>query len=357
MVRHKNGETSIADPPAHPYDRRGSSQTAMVVCESDEHPSPANVITSLRNVLRVHHYSGRTEEAYVGWVRRFIAFHNGRHPETMGHVEIREFVSDLAVRQKVSPSTQDQALAAVLFMFREVLHQDMGWIHLIIRAKKPRRLPVVMTREEVRAVLAEMSGVTRLMAALLYGSGLRLVECLELRVKDLEFAREIIIVRGGKGDKDRATLLPQRLKDPLTRHLLRVRNLYDRDREGTPIRAALPDALLRKYPNAGLDWGWQFVFPSAHAIEDVETGGLVRWHVHESTLQRAVKEAVRQSGITKPATCHTFRHSFATHLLEAGYNIRAVQKLLGHKDIRTTMIYTHVVGSKELGVRSPIDTL
>jgi integron integrase len=357
VVRHKSGEASFADPPASTYDGRGSSQTAMAVCESDEVPACEAVITSIRNVLRVHHYSGRTEEAYVGWVRRFIRFHENRHPATMGHVEIRDFISDLAVKQGVSPSTQDQALAAVLFMFREVFHQDMGWVNLIIRAKKPKRLPVVMTREEVRAVLAEMAGTTRLMASLLYGSGLRLVECLELRVKDLEFSRDIIIVRGGKGDKDRATLLPERLKDPLQRHLLRLKSLYERDRACTPIRAALPGALLRKYPNAGLDWGWQFVFPSAQAVTDVETGDLVRWHVHESTLQRAVKEAVRQSGIVKPATCHTFRHSFATHLLEAGYNIRAVQKLLGHRDIRTTMIYTHVVGSKELGVRSPIDTL
>lgn len=356
-MRHKPGEAGIADRPVHSYDRRSSSQTAMVVCDSDEPPACEDVITAIRSVLRVHHYSSRTEEAYVGWVRRFIRFHKNRHPSTMGHVEIREFVSDLAVRQGVSPSTQDQALAAILFMFREVLHEDMGWVSLIVRAKKPKRLPVVMTREEVRAVLAEMTGVARLMASLLYGSGLRLVECLGLRVKDLEFSRGIIIVRGGKGDKDRATLLPERLKDPLQRHLLRVRNLHDRDRTGTPIRAALAASLLRKYPNAGLDWGWQFVFPSAHAVADVETGDLVRWHVHESTLQRAVKEAVRQSGITKPATCHTFRHSFATHLLEAGYNIRAVQKLLGHRDIRTTMIYTHIVGSKELGVRSPIDTL
>lgn len=357
MERHEFGEASIADAPVRLYERRSSSQTAMVVCDSDESPPCENLITSIRNVIRVHHYSGRTEEAYVGWARRFIAFHKNRHPATMGHVEIRDFISDLAVRQGVSPSTQDQALAAVLFMFREVLHQDMGWVHLIIRAKKPKHLPVVMTREEVRAVFAEMTGVTRIMASLLYGSGLRLVECLELRVKDLEFARDIIIVRGGKGDKDRATLLPERLKDPLQRHLLRVRNLHERDRAGTPIRAALPGALLRKYPNAGLDWGWQFVFPSAQAVTDVETGDLVRYHAHESTLQRAVKEAVRQSGITKPASCHTFRHSFATHLLESGYNIRTVQKLLGHKDIRTTMIYTHVVGGKELGVRSPIDTL
>jgi len=315
------------------------------------------LITAIRNALRVRHYSGRTEEAYVGWAKRFLRFHGGQDPTEMGPAEVRAFINDLAVKRGVSASTQEQALSAILFMFKEVLRQDLGWVQLIVRAKKPKRLPVVMTRDEVKAVLNEMSGMTKLMAQMLYGSGLRLVECLELRVKDIEFGSDMVVVRGGKGEKDRVTLLPACLKEPLRRHLERVRALFEQDRKGVPVRAVVPSAVLRKYPNAGIEWGWQFVFPSAHTITDPETECLARFHLHEATLQRAVKEAVRRSGIAKQATCHTFRHSFATHLLEGGYNIRIVQRLLGHRDVRTTMIYTHVAGSKELGVRSPMDTL
>jgi len=357
-VRHIDAATIIADSPGRPYGKRAPGVLPDTGSDSHQSPSLENLIASVRTAIRVRHYSHRTEESYVGWIRRYVGFHGGRHPMRMGEAQIRDFLNDLAVRRHVSASTQNQALSAVLFLYREVLHRDMGWVESVVRAKRPVHLPVVLTPEEVRAVLGEMSGVHKLMASLLYGAGLRVSECTELRVKDLDFENEAIMVRGGKGEKDRATLLPKCLEKPLKAHLARVRKLHESDRAGDPpIQATLPDALGRKYTAAGLEWGWQYVFPMPSVQVDPATGALFRHHAHESGVQRAVKEAVRQSGIVKPATCHTFRHSFATHLLEAGYNIRAVQNLLGHHDVRTTMIYTHVAGSKKLGVRSPMDTL
>lgn len=320
-------------------------------------PSQSRLLASIRAAIRAHHYSHRTEEAYVGWVKRFVRFHGMRHPTRLGHREIREFLTDLAVRRRVSSSTQNQALSAILFLYKEVLRKDMNWIAGVVRARKPRRLPVVLSRGEVRTILAEMEGTARLMASLLYGAGLRLTECIELRVKDLDFERHQIHVRGGKGDRDRVTVLPRRLEPALRKQLAAVRALHRRDFRRGDVAATMPGALAEKYPNAGREWGWQYVFPASRLCVVPESGEPRRHHVHESVLQRAVKEAVRKSGIAKRATCHTFRHSFATHMLEAGYDIRTVQKLLGHRDVRTTMIYTHVLTGGELGVRSPVDSL
>jgi len=357
-VRHIETAGTVAEPPGPPFGDRPIKRPPPGGRAPEQTPSVENLVTSVRNAIRVRHYSHRTEESYVGWIRRYVVFHGGRHPMRMGESEIRDFLNDLAVRRRVSSSTQNQALSALLFLYKEVLHRNVGWVDSVVRAKRPKHLPVVLTPEEVRAILSEMTGVYRLMASVLYGAGIRLSECLELRVKDLDFEEEAIVVRGGKGEKDRVTLLPKSLEEPLKQHLARVRKLHERDRAGDPpVEATLPGALARKYVGAGLEWGWQYLFPMPNTFVDPETGRLLRHHAHESGIQRAVKEAVRKSGIVKQATCHTFRHSFATHLLEAGYNIRTVQKLLGHQDIRTTMIYTHVAGSKKLGVRSPIDTL
>jgi len=314
------------------------------------------LLERVRRALTARHYSTRTIQAYVAWTRRFIVFHGKRHPSTMGPWHVREFLSHLAVDRHVSPSTQNQALSAIVFLYKEVLGQDIGWINDVIRAKKSKRLPVVLSRAEVRQVLAHLSGDRWIAAALLYGAGLRLKECLELRVKDIDFERGQLIVRAGKGDRDRATVLPKAVVEPLKQHLSEVQRIFERDREVGDVRATMPPGLERKYPNASREWGWQYVFPSA-GLCAVQSGRPRRHHVHRSSVQRAVKEAVRVSGVTKPASCHTFRHSFATHLLEAGYDIRTVQKLLGHKDVRTTMVYTHVVDDSELGVKSPADML
>jgi integron integrase len=312
----------------------------------------------VRDAVRVRHYSRRTEAAYLGWVRRFVRFHDLRHPETMAEPEIAAFLTDLAVRGQVSSSTQNQALAALLFLYRDVLGHQLTWTDDVVRAKRPRKLPVVLAREEVRLVLAELDGVHRLMASLLYGSGLRLTECLELRVKDIDFAGGQIVVRGGKGAKDRVTMLPRSIQPALRAHLERVRLLHDRDLAAGAGHVPLPEALDRKYRSAATDLGWQFAFPSrTTTIPAGADGRRCRLHQHESALQRAVKGAIRAAGITKRASCHTFRHSFATHLLEAGYDIRTVQELLGHRDVATTMIYTHVLNRGGRGVTSPIDGL
>ena len=297
-------------------------------------------------------YSPRTVEVYVGWVRRYIEFHGRRHPREMGEPEIAAYLSGLATHRRVAAGTQNQALAAILFMYRHVLEMPMSVGSGVVRAKRPRRLPVVLTQDEVWRVLREMAGAERLAAVLLYGSGLRLMECLTLRVKDVDFASREITVRGGKGQKDRQTILPASVADDLTAHLRRVQRLFARDRERGG-RVALPDGLERKYPSASREWGWQWVFPASRVYTGAD-GKRHRHHLHETVVQRAVKDAVRASGITKRASCHTFRHSFATHLLQAGYDIRTIQALLGHTDIRTTMIYTHVANTG-LGVRSPAD--
>ncbi|MBS0576509.1 MAG: integron integrase [Proteobacteria bacterium] len=297
----------------------------------------------------------RTEQAYVGWIRRFILANGKRHPRDMGEREVEAFLTRLATCDRVAPSTQNQALAALLFLYREVLGSDLPWMDDIQRAKRPRRLPVVLDRTEVAAVLAQIEGVSALMAGLLYGSGLRLMECLRLRVKDVDFVMGEIVVREGKGGKDRRTILPASLKSELRTHLQQVRQVHERDLAAGHGAVWLPNALARKFPNAARQWEWQYVFPAAARSHDPIDGRVRRHHIDESTLQRAVKAAVQRAHITKPATCHSLRHSFATHLLEDGYDIRTVQELLGHKDVATTQIYTHVLGRGASGVRSPLD--
>lgn len=321
-----------------------------------EAPKP-RLLDRVRATLRLRHYSLRTEEAYVAWMRRYIFFHGKRHPAEMGAPELTAFLTSLAVNGRVAASTQNQALSALLFLYREVLELDVPWLDGVVRAKRPQRLPVVLTRQEVLAVLAPLQGVPRLMASLLYGSGLRLLECCRLRVQDVDFAKNQIVVRAAKGDKDRVTMLPEVVKADLARHLERVKDLHRRDRQAGAGWVELPTALGRKYPNAGREWVWQWVFPATRMYRDRATGQLRRHHLHESVLQRIVKVAVFRAGIAKRATPHTLRHSFATHLLEDGKDIRTVQELLGHRDVSTTQIYTHVLNRGPSGVRSPIDGL
>jgi integron integrase len=325
--------------------------------DSPGSPPPRRLLDQVADALRVRHYSPKTVDAYVHWVRRFILFNERRHPAELGKDEVARFLSHLAIGAKVSASTQNQALSALLFLYAEVLGSELGWMEDVVRAKRPARLPVVMSRLEVNAVLAGLSGSTRLMASLLYGSGLRLVECVTLRVKDVDFGAGQLTVRRGKGQRDRAALLPQSLVEPLTRHLAAVRRQHEVDVARGAGFVELPNALSTKYPNAPREWPWQWVFPATRTYVHPETGERRRHHLHETVLQRAVREAARAAGLSKPVSCHTFRHSFATHLLEAGYDIRTIQKLLGHRDVRTTMIYTHVLSRGPLGVKSPLDAL
>ncbi len=313
------------------------------------------LLDRVRAAIRVKHYSRRTEKAYVGWIRRFVLFHGKRHPATLGAAEVTAFLSHLAVRRRVSASTQNQALCALLFLYREVLEMDLPWLDELVRAKRPQRVPVVLDRAEVRALLAHLHGTPWLVASLLYGAGLRLLEAMRLRVKDVDFQRREIVVRDGKGAKDRRTLLPGSVRRPLAEHLRRVRRQHVADLATGRGEAPLPVSLARKYPAAGREWGWQWVFPATRHYRDPATGRRRRHHLHESVVQRAVKRAAREAGLVKPATCHTLRHSFATHLLEAGYDIRTIQELLGHRDVSTTMIYTHVLNRGGRGVRSPLD--
>ncbi|MBE2291335.1 MAG: integron integrase [Xanthomonadaceae bacterium] len=309
----------------------------------------------VRARMRVKHYSVRTERAYAGWIRRFILANGRRHPSGLGGPEVEAFLTLLATRGHVAPGTQNQALAALLFLYREVLGVELPWMENVIRAKRPRRLPVVLSAVEVRRLLAAMDGQVWLMASLLYGTGMRLMECLRLRVKDVDFARSEILVREGKGGKDRRVPLPRRLRDPLAAAVERVAVMHAADLARGLGDVWLPTALARKYPGAGREAGWQYLFPSQALSHDPRAGGLRRHHVDDSVLQRAVRSARLRAGIAKPATCHTLRHSFATHLLEAGYDIRTVQELLGHKDLSTTQIYTHVLGRGASAVRSPLD--
>lgn len=317
--------------------------------------SKPKLLDQVRDAIRVKHYSMRTEEAYVHWIKRFIFFHEKRHPLHMGEPEVSKFLSYLAVEGKVSASTQNQALSALLFLYQEVLKQELGWINNVKRAKKPSHVPVVFTKEEAKAVLLRLEGTKWLMASLLYGAGLRLMECLGLRVKDIDFSYNQIVVRDGKGGKDRLTMLPESLKAPLKKHLEKVRILHEQDLKEGFGKVYLPFALAKKYPNAEREFAWQYVFPSSNRSLDPRSGIERRHHIYETVLQKAIKAAVRAAGINKPASCHTFRHSFATHLLEDGYDIRTVQELLGHKDVSTTMIYTHVLNKGGKGVRSPLD--
>ena len=316
---------------------------------------PKKLLDQVRETLRSKHYSIRTEESYVDWITRYIRFHQLRHPRDLGLAEIEAFLTDLAVAGHVAASTQNQARSALLFLYREVLDIPLDAPRDVVLAKVPQRLPTVLTKAEVQAVLRQLAEPYRLMAQLLYGSGLRLMECIRLRVKDLDFGRHELTVRDGKGEKDRVTMLPERLTTPLQLQLQLVKRWHDSDLERGYGTVYLPFALERKYPNANREWGWQYLFPANRLSKDPRSDRLRRHHLDASGLQKGVKAAVKSAGISKPASCHTFRHSFATHLLEHGYDIRTVQELLGHADVRTTMIYTHVLNRGGRAVRSPLD--
>ncbi len=313
------------------------------------------LLTKVRERCRLRHFSVRTEQAYTSWIWRFVKANGMRHPQTLGKREVEAFLTRLATVGQVAASTQNQALSALLFLYREVLEVELPWIEEVVRAKRPRRVPVVLSREEVNRLLAMLDGQVWLQAALLYGSGLRLMECVRLRVKDVDFDRCEITVRAGKGDKDRRVPLPHRLQEPLQLALARVRVLHTQDRAAGVAGVYLPGALSRKYPNAGSELGWQYLFPAVALSKDPRSDLVRRHHVDEGVLQRAVHTARLRVGIDKPATCHTLRHSFATHLLEAGYDIRTIQELLGHKDVATTQIYAHVLNRGGHGVLSPLD--
>jgi len=315
------------------------------------------LIEQIRHTIRAKHYSRRTEKAYVSWIRRFIVFHGKRHPRELGSAEISGYLSHLASERRVAASTQNQALSALLFLYREVLDIELSWLDDIVRAKQPVRLPTVLTAREVAKLLERMSGPVWLVASLLYGAGLRLMEALRLRIQDLDFSRREIAVRRGKGRKDRRTVLPTGLIKPLQLHLEAVMRQHDADLRIGAGYVVLPGNLQRKYPGAPREWRWQWVFPATRRYRDRESGRQHRHHLHETVIQRAVKTVAREAGLVKRCTCHTLRHSFATHLLEAGYDIRTIQELLGHSDLTTTMIYTHVLNKGGKGVRSPLDEL
>ena len=341
-VLHTNASRALRNAP-------DSSRLASAVVEP-------KLLDQVRDRLRVKHYSLRTEGAYLAWIRRYILFHNKRHPREMGKVEVEVFLSDLAVHWKVAASTQNQALAACLFLYREVLAIDLPWLDHVTRAKVSQRVPCVLSATEVRALFEQMRGRTRLLAELLYGSGMRLMECLRLRVKDLDFSRKEITVRQGKGGKDRRTMLPVKLIDALQAELESVRLLHQQDLENDAFSGVyLPFALARKYPTASRELSWAYVFPAQRLSVDPLDNQIRRHHLDEKVLQRAVHSALKHAQINKPASCHTLRHSFATHLLEAGYDIRTVQELLGHSDVSTTMIYTHVLNKGGRAVVSPLD--
>ena len=315
----------------------------------------SDVVNRVHLAIRARHYSLRTEKAYIFWVRRFFLFHGGRSPEDLGAPDVKSFLANLAAREKVSASTQNQAFSGILFLYRDVLGRTLEGLEDTERAKRPIRIPMVLSKPEVNAVLAQLRGTHWLMGALMYGGGLRVLECARLRIKDIDFARCELTVRDGKGRKDRVTVLPAKLVDPLSAQVARVRRQFEADQAGGIGSVSLPDALDRKYPNAAGSWPWHWVFPAVRLYVDPATGARRRHHLHESVIQRAFGEAVRASGVPKPATCHTLRHCFASHLLEAGYDIRTIQELLGHSDVSTTMIYTHVLNRGGRGVLSPLD--
>ena len=316
---------------------------------------PLQLLEQVRGCIRARHLSYRTEKTYLYWIRRFIWFQGLRDPGELGPVEVGAFLTSLAVNNKVAASTQNQALAAVLFLYRGVLELELPWLSNVVRAKRPLHLPVVLTRGEVQSLLARLDGTIWLVASMLYGSGARITECLELRVKDVDLIRRELVIRNAKGQKDRVTVLPELLIPHIRDHLVKVRVLYDADRAANKPGVSLPFALKRKYPAAPTSWPWHWMFPAKTFCRDPYSGEYGRSHLQPQSIQRAVKEAIRKAGIAKPASCHTFRHCFATHLLEDGYDIRTVQELLGHADVKTTMIYTHVLNKGGRGVRSPLD--
>ncbi len=317
--------------------------------------SKPKLLDQIRETIKLKHFSIRTEETYIHWIKRFIIFHKKRHPLEMGEQQIREFLSYLARELNVASATQNLAMQSILFLYKDVLHKEITYIDKIERAKKEAKVPVVFTRGEVTRILSNMRSTPHLMASLLYGSGLRLMECIRLRVKDIDFNSNYILVKEGKGEKDRITVLPEKLKEALQRHLLKVKLLHEEDLEAGFGEVYLPHALENKYTNANKEWGWQYVFPSTRLSIDPRSGKKRRHHISEKILQQSVKEAIKKSGIVKNGSCHTFRHSFATHLLADGYDIRTIQQLLGHSDVSTTMIYTHVVHLGGHGVWSPLD--
>jgi integron integrase len=313
------------------------------------------LLEKVRAALLLRHYSPKTVEAYLSWIRRYVIHHERRHPGELGAGDVAAFLSHLATQRQVSASTQNQALAALLFLYAEVLEQPLGSIGGVVHARRPLRIPTVMTKAEVDLLLSKLEGVWRLMASLLYGSGLRLMECVSVRVKDLDFDNGQVLIRRGKGQKDRVTLMPRSLVEQLAAHLVEVREQHAADLEAGAGHVELPSAVRSKYPNASREWPWQWVFPATRRYLDPVMGEQRRHHIHETALQRAVREAALAADLGKSVSCHTLRHSFATHLLEAGYDIRTIQKLLGHTDVRTTMIYTHVINRGPFGVKSPLD--
>ena len=324
---------------------------------SNDVPEPPRLLDRVRNKIRLRHYSIRTEQAYLDWIKRFIVFHGKRHPETLGAPEVEAFLTNLAVEHNVAAATQNLAKSSILFLYRDVLERDLPWLENVERARAPTHLPVVLAREEVAAVLIRLRGVHRLIGRLLYGTGMRIMECVRLRVKDVDFTRREILIRDGKGSRDRVTMLPRGVVRPLRTQLASAREQHMLDLKDGFGNVWLPFALAHKFPAAGREWGWQYVFPAERRSPDPRTGIVRRHHVSDQAFQRAMKQAVRDAGIVKPATPHTLRHSFATHLLESGYDIRTVQELLGHLDVSTTMIYTHVLNRGGRGVVSPLDGL
>jgi len=351
------GEDLDIDPSLQPLisQNQDGKSTATGTWRKEPLPTHNLLFNRVRDLIRLKHYSIRTEKSYLSWIQRYILFHNNRDPKEMANLEIESFLSHLAVDLKVSAATQNQAFNALLFLYKEVLKKELDDSINAIRAKKPRRLPTVMTKDETMKVIGAVPADHKLMVKLIYGSGLRLMECLRLRVKDIDFENNQILVRDAKGMKDRVTVLPDTLKPSLREHLERVKLVHQNDVAKGYGRVYLPYALERKYPNASLEWGWQYVFPSKGVSKDPRTEEVRRHHIHENNLQKAVKTAVRLVGITKPVNVHTFRHSFATHLLEANHDIRTVQELLGHKDVSTTMIYTHVLNKPGISIKSPLD--
>lgn len=351
-----SGEELHIDPSLQENASRFQGSTPASLEPKRDEPTPTDqLLERVRHLVRLKHYSIRTEKSYLPWITQYLAFHHNRDPKEMGAPEIEAFLSHLAVNRRVSSSTQNQAFNAILFLYREVLKKKLDESINAIRAKKPQYLPMVMTKEEVMRVIAVTPFEYQLMVRIIYGSGLRLMECLRLRVKDIDFGNHQILVHDAKGMKDRVTMLPEMLEESLRAHLERVRLLHQDDLAKGHGRVYLPYALERKYPNASTEWGWQYVFPARSLSKDPRTGEIRRHHVHENALQKAVKAATRLAGIDKSVSVHAFRHAFATHLLEASYDIRTVQELLGHKDVSTTMIYTHVLNKPGLSVKSPLD--